>query len=192
VKRAIRPIDSRGEVEQHQVGCPAVCPIPRCARLTVHALLCTLREPAAARHTGAVTDGTAGDEARWRAALSPERYAVMRQAATEPPFTGRYNDCDTPGRYRCGACGAELFDSGAKFHSGTGWPSFTAPVADGAVVLEPDGTCGMVRTVVRTEVKCRHCGSHLGHVFDDGPAPTGKRYYRNSVALDPETRGDPS
>ena len=135
--RPDRLIPGTREATSSNTGAAVPAPviaIPRCARFA---------NPAAARHTGAVTDRTAGDEAHWRAALSPERYAVMRQAATEPPFTGKYNDCDTPGRYRCGACGAELFDSSAKFHSGTGWPSFTAPVAEAALTLEPDRTYGI-------------------------------------------------
>jgi peptide-methionine (R)-S-oxide reductase len=121
-------------------------------------------------------------EQEWRRELSPERYQVMRQKGTEPPFTGEYTYSKEEGVYRCGACGAELFRSDAKFDSGTGWPSFTEPAVAENVDLEPDYSHGMVRT----EVKCARCGGHLGHVFDDGPAPTGKRFCINSCALDLE------
>jgi peptide-methionine (R)-S-oxide reductase len=121
-------------------------------------------------------------EQEWRRDLPPERYEVMRQKGTEPPFTGEYTYSKEEGVYRCGACGAELFRSDAKFDSGTGWPSFTEPAVSGNVELEPDYSHGMVRT----EVKCARCGGHLGHVFDDGPAPTGKRFCINSCALDLE------
>jgi peptide-methionine (R)-S-oxide reductase len=121
-------------------------------------------------------------EQEWRRDLPPERYQVMRQKGTEPPFTGEYTYSKEEGVYRCGACGAELFRSDAKFDSGTGWPSFTEPAVSGNVELEPDYSHGMVRT----EVKCARCGGHLGHVFDDGPAPTGKRFCINSCALDLE------
>jgi peptide-methionine (R)-S-oxide reductase len=121
-------------------------------------------------------------EQEWRRELSPERYQVMRQKGTEPPFTGEYTYSKEEGVYRCGACGAELFRSDAKFDSGTGWPSFTEPAVAENVELEPDYSHGMVRT----EVKCASCGGHLGHVFDDGPAPTGKRFCINSCALDLE------
>jgi peptide-methionine (R)-S-oxide reductase len=121
-------------------------------------------------------------EQEWRRELSPERYQVMRQKGTEPPFTGEYTYSKEEGVYRCGACGAELFRSDAKFDSGTGWPSFTEPAVAENVDLEPDYSHGMVRT----EVRCARCGGHLGHVFDDGPAPTGKRFCINSCALDLE------
>jgi peptide-methionine (R)-S-oxide reductase len=120
----------------------------------------------------------------WRRDLPPDRYAVLRQAGTERPFTGIYNDCKDAGVYRCGACGAELFDSSTKFNSGTGWPSFTEPVVQDAVELIEDRSHGMARV----EVRCRACGSHLGHVFDDGPNPTGQRYCMNSLALDLDPR----
>lgn len=116
----------------------------------------------------------------WRAQLSPEQYQVLRKAGTEPPWSGKYVQNHDDGSYSCAACGAELFDSSTKFDSGTGWPSFYEPAVAEAVELIQDRTHGMVRT----EVRCRRCGSHLGHVFDDGPQPSGLRYCMNSVALE--------
>jgi peptide-methionine (R)-S-oxide reductase len=116
----------------------------------------------------------------WQQELSPEQYQVLRQAGTEPAFTGKYWDCHDDGVYRCAACGAELFDASTKFESGTGWPSFTEPMVADAVELKSDTSHGMRRT----EVVCRRCGGHLGHVFDDGPGPNGQRYCINSLSLD--------
>lgn len=120
------------------------------------------------------------DEKEWRTVLSPEQYRVLREAGTEPPFSGRYVDVVDDGVYRCVACGNPLFRSEAKYHSGCGWPSFYEPVSPDALEERPDTTHGRVRT----EIRCGHCGSHLGHVFEDGPEPTGLRYCMNSVALD--------
>jgi peptide-methionine (R)-S-oxide reductase len=119
-------------------------------------------------------------DAEWRELLTPEQYRVLRQAGTERAWTGKYVDEHSDGTYHCAACGAELFDASTKFESGSGWPSFYQTKAADAVELVEDRTHGMVRT----EVRCRRCGSHLGHLFPDGPAPTGDRFCMNSVALD--------
>ena len=116
----------------------------------------------------------------WREQLTPEQYEVLRRKATERPFTGRYVNTKDQGVYRCGACGVGLFSSDTKFDSGSGWPSFTEPANTENVELIPDNSHGMRRT----EVVCKACGGHLGHVFDDGPGPTGQRYCINSCALE--------
>jgi peptide-methionine (R)-S-oxide reductase len=116
----------------------------------------------------------------WRQELSPEQYEVLRRKGTEAPFTGKYVYNKDTGMYRCSGCGADLFRSDTKFDSGTGWPSFTEPAVAEAVETHDDTSHGMVRT----EVVCRRCGGHLGHVFPDGPGPTGLRYCINSCSLE--------
>jgi len=123
---------------------------------------------------------TTKTDAEWRAELTPDQYEILRRKGTERPWSGEHNHTKAPGSFRCAGCGQELFISGDKFESGSGWPSFTAPAGEDAIDTETDRSHFMVRI----EVLCSACGGHLGHVFDDGPGPTGQRYCINSCALD--------
>ena len=125
-------------------------------------------------------------ESEWREKLTPEQYQVLRQGGTERAFTGKYWDSKATGVYRCAGCGEQLFSSDTKFESHSGWPSFFQPLGDSAVEEDVDRSYGMVRT----EIKCANCGGHLGHVFDDGPNPTGLRYCVNSASLDLDETDD--
>lgn len=127
-----------------------------------------------------VEDRVIKTDAEWRKILTPEQYRVTRQKGTEPPFTGKYHNFKGKGIYKCVNCGNELFSSETKYDSGTGWPSFWAPISERSIRTAVDTSSGMIRT----EVMCRRCDAHLGHVFTDGPPPTGLRYCMNSTSLD--------
>lgn len=127
-----------------------------------------------------MTDSTTNTEEQWRTKLDPTQFRVLRQGATEPPFSGKYVDEKRPGVYACAGCGTELFESETKYESGSGWPSFYEPIGEDRIVEKQDTSHGMVRT----EIVCANCGGHLGHVFPDGPRPTGLRYCVNSASLE--------
>lgn len=129
---------------------------------------------------------TAKSDDEWREKLTPEEYAITREAATERAFTGKYWDTKTPGTYKCRCCGSDLFDSTTKYDSGSGWPSFYQPLSADAVATKADNSMMMERT----EVLCAECDAHLGHVFPDGPQPTGLRYCMNSASLDLQERDE--
>lgn len=131
-----------------------------------------------------MSDKTGKSDEEWRRALTPQQYHVLREKGTERAFTGAYWDEKSPATYTCAGCGTPLFESDAKFDSGSGWPSFTAPAAPDVVATDRDTSHGMVRT----EVTCAKCGGHLGHLFEDGPAPTGIRYCINSASLSKQAK----
>ena len=133
-----------------------------------------------------MTEEISKTDEEWKKELTSEQYRICRKKDTEPPFSGKYFDCKDKGIYKCSCCGAELFSSKTKFDSGTGWPSFFKPIDDENVKCENDSSFGMIRT----EVMCKKCGAHLGHVFDDGPQPTNLRYCINSVSLDLEKKDE--
>jgi peptide methionine sulfoxide reductase msrA/msrB len=155
----------------------AFCLLPGCS--SSNAALDKRAVPSAGEET-IMPDKIAKPEKEWKKILTPEQYRVLREAGTERAFTGKFNDHYENGTYTCGACGTPLFDSGTKYDHGTGWPSFTAPFEESRVEYHEDDSYGMRRT----EVRCAACGSHLGHVFDDGPAPAGRHFCINSAALD--------
>jgi peptide-methionine (R)-S-oxide reductase len=140
----------------------------------------TAPEPTTPASLPVVEGKIALDDEQWRARLTPEQYAVLRQKGTEPAWSGSLLHVEGTGMFTCAGCGAELFRSDSKFESGSGWPSFTHAVAEGTIEEHKDRSFGMVRT----EITCARCGGHLGHVFPDGPAPTGLRYCVNSLSLD--------
>lgn len=131
-----------------------------------------------------MSDKIIKSDIEWKSVLTPEQFDVLRMKGTEPPGSGKYDQEFSKGMYRCGACGAPLFSSDTKYDAGCGWPSFTTPVDSSAVELKEDRSLGMVRT----EVTCAKCGSHLGHVFDDGPGPAGTRFCINSLSLNLEKK----